>query len=286
MNRFQIGTTNLSALMIRFAFALSFVATTVNAASAQLYAVDRDSQNLYTVSTSNAALTLVGNTGQSLGSLEYRPSNGFLYGFTLGSGAQLYRINPANANTTLVGGLGGDFVFEGGLVLAPNGTAYATNKNNALAAQLFTIDLDSGATNLIGTISGGDHDINGLAWRSDGMLVGLDRETNSLLAINPASAASSVIAALAPTVGGIGGMAAVGNTGYFSTSGPGGSVPGSNQLYSFNLFTGAHALIGSFAGTIAGTGIGGLALIPEPTAGTLVFTGILGMVGLGRRRAR
>ena len=57
---------------------------------AQLYAVDFASQNLYTVSTSNAALTLVGNTGQSLGSLEYRPSNGFLYGFTVGSGASCF----------------------------------------------------------------------------------------------------------------------------------------------------------------------------------------------------
>ena len=77
-------------------------------------------------------------------------------------------------------------------------------------------------------------------------------------------------------------MAAVGDSGYFATAGPGASIPGSNQLYSFNLFTGDHTLIGSFVGTITGTGIGGLAVIPEPMTIALVMTILLGAVGIGR----
>ena len=233
----------------------------------------------------------MGNTGvSSLGSLEYRPSNGFLYG--IGNqvidgktGKALYRINPANASTTLVGSVGPGNVFEGGLVIAPDGTAYATNMNFSDNPTLFKINLDTAATTTVGTISGGAHDINGLAWRSDNMLVGQDRITNSLLAINPSTAASSVIAAVSSTVGGFGGMAAIGDFGYFSTSGP--QPQGSNSLYSFNLNSGAHTLIGSFAPTIAGNGISGLALIPvpEPASVTLAALAIVSLL-VTRRRAQ
>ena len=65
------------------------------------------------------------------------------------------------------------------LAFAPNGTAYGTNGDSAAIPQLFTINLTTGAATVIGTLSGGDHDINGLAYRSDGMLIGLDRVTNS-----------------------------------------------------------------------------------------------------------
>ncbi len=109
------------------------------------------------------------------------------------------------------------------------------------------------------------------------MLVGLDRATNSLLAIDPATAVSSLITAVRPTVGAVGGMAAAGDTGYFATSGPGTALPGSNELYSFDLFTGAHTLVGSFAPTISGTGISGLA-IPEPATICLLGIGALSLI--------
>jgi hypothetical protein len=184
-----------------------------------------------------------------------------------------------------VGSLGLGLVFEGGLVIAPNGTAYATNEDNAGNPRLFTVDLDTAATMLVGTISGPPHDINGLAWRSDGMLVGLDRESNSLLAIDPATAASSPILGVASTVGAIGGMAAIGDSGFFATSGPSSSPSGSNTLYSFDLNTGAHLPIGSFPANI-GTGIGGLALIPIPEPSTLLIAGLAFAWGLCRSPRR
>jgi Repeat of unknown function (DUF6923) len=261
-----------------------------NSARAQLYGVEMDAGNLYQISTADASLSLVGNTGiRFLGSLEYRPSNGFLYaiGSQLVDGraaGSLYRINPANASTTLVGSLGPENVAEGGLVIAPNGTAYATGMNFSTNPWLFTINLDTAATTFVGTISGGDHDINGLAWRSDNVLVGLDRVTNSLLAINPTTAASSRIAAVSPIIGAAGGMASSGDFGYFATSGP--DVNGAtNSLYSFNLYSGAHSLIGSFAPTITSIfGISGIALVvPEPTSMSLA---VLAVVPLLVRRRR
>ena len=289
MKRFvpRIAITNISVVRAIIVAIFSLAAVS-NAAAAQLYGIENDTGNLYRISTADAALSLVGNTGISnLGSLEYRPSNGLLYGIRsqLIDGhlaGSLYRINPANASATLVGLLGPENVGEGGLVIATDGTAYATQMNFSDNPTLFKINLDTAATTTVGTISGGNHDINGLAWRSDNMLVGLDRVTNSLLVINPSTAASSVIAAVSSPVGAVGGMAAIGDSGYFSTSGP--IVPGaSNSLYSFNLNSGAHTLIGSFAPTISGFGIGGLALVPEPASVTLAALAIVPLFLLRRR---
>jgi hypothetical protein len=251
---------------------------------AEILAIDFESGDLYAVSTSDASLSLIGSTGVAgIGSLDYRPSDGFLYGFTVGGStgappATLYRIDPFTAAATPVGLLGIGFVFEGGLVLAPNGTAYGVNSGGAVNPFLFSINLETGAATTIGVISGGDHDINGLAWRSDGMLVGLDRVTNSLLAINPITAASSVIAAVSPTVGAIGGMTVAEGVGYFSTAGFDADPAGSNELYSFNLFTGAHSLVGGFDGVISvGDGISGLAFIPEPSSLALLLVGAIAL---------
>jgi hypothetical protein len=252
------------------ALVLAFAST----ARAQLYGVDYDSGALYAISTQNAALTLVGQTHvQLLGSLEFAP-DGRLFGIRVGSSPALYQINPYTAAATLIAPLNIGFAFEGGLAFSPNGTAYAVNSGSSAAAGLFTLDLVSGQTTMIGTISGGSHDINGLGWRADGQLVGLDRVSNSLLTIDPSTAVSALIKQLTPTVGGVGGMDIVGNAGYFNTSGPAGSTPGSNELYSFNPFSGDYQLIGSFSPTITGQGISGLAfMVPEPSAATFWILG-------------
>ncbi|HEY4232373.1 MAG TPA: PEP-CTERM sorting domain-containing protein [Lacipirellulaceae bacterium] len=280
-------TTNevTAKLLVSSATFLILFGLSASAALGQLYGINNDNGNLYKISTADASLALVGNTGiAAIGSLEYRPSDGRLYGFTSGSNPNLYRIDRSNANATLVGPLSTVFDFEGALVLAPNGTAYAANLGSSLADGLFTINLDTAAVTTIGTISGGEHDINGLAWRSDGMLVGLDRVTNSLLAINPSTAVSTLIAPISVAVGAVGGMASAGNSGYFATAGP---SSGSNQLYSFDLFTGASTLIGSFSPTITGSGISGLALaVPEPS--TIALCGLAGLAVAGvvaRRRS-
>ena len=135
----------------------------LSAQPATLLGVDRDSGNLYQISTVDASLTFIGNTGiQLLGNLEFAP-NGLLYAFTIGSDATLYRIDPNTAQSTAVGRLGVREVFEGGLAFAPDGTGYGVNGENANTPQLFRINSSTGQATIIGTISGGAHDINGLA---------------------------------------------------------------------------------------------------------------------------
>ena len=87
-------------------------------ALAQLYSITTTGQ-LFTVNTSNAATTFVGNTGIPLpGSLEFRSTDGFLYCMEIGGNPGFWRINPTNAAATLVGNPG-VFIFEGGLQFAP-----------------------------------------------------------------------------------------------------------------------------------------------------------------------
>lgn len=244
-----------------------------------LYGYHYTGRDLYSVSETDASVTLVGNTGLTIGGMEFY-TDGFLYGITGGSGATLYRIDPSNAQATEIGPLGIGFVFEGALAFAPDGTLYGANGDSAGNPQLFTIDLDTGAGSIIGTISNPPHDVNGLAWRSDGMLVGLDGNTNTLIEIDPSNAASSVITALTPSAGNAGGMAVLGGVGYFATGGP--VVNGSNELYTFDLFTGEHTLVGGFPGDIiTGIGMAGLAA-PEPGSLSLLVLG--GLIAGSRRR--
>lgn len=253
----------------------------------ELVAVEFNTGDVFTVSLADASLSFRGATGVSdLGSLEMSP-NGTLYGFTTGlaPAPTLYSFDLADFSPTEIGTLNQNNIFDGSLVFAPDGTAYGTNRGSTPVADLFTLDLATGTATVVGSISvDGDtqHDINAMAWRSDGMLVGLDRVTNSLLAIDPSDASATVIAEVTPEVGSIGGMAALGDFGYFSTAGGGAGVPGSNELYLFDLFTGVHLPIGEFNG-IDPTGFSGLAFVPEPATALLLSAGAFSVL---RRRRR
>ena len=258
-----------------FAVSMMFAAVPENA-QAMLFASDW-SGNLFSVNTSNASLGLVGSTGLSLlGGLEFAP-NGTLYGITAGNGS-LYTINPNNAAATLVGGLGLGFNFEGGLAFSPGGVAYGVNEGSNGAPNLFTIDLNSGAATIVGQMGTG-HDINGLAWRSDGMLVGIDDNTSSLVTIDPSTASIANLYDLGFSVGGIGGMTTdpLSGISYFATgiTVNNNNVLGTNGLYSFDLYSGANSFLGNFNGSDQ-SGISGLAAV-----GTVPEPGTLGLIGLG-----
>lgn len=270
------------------ALAGAITLATAGPALAALFAIGRDSGNLYQVSTVDAALELIGNTGLQLGSLEMSPS-GRLYGFTTGALPALYEIDPNTAAPTLVGPLGGAlFVFEGGLAFGPDGTAYASNMGEETNDWLFSLNPLTGLAAAIAPLAG-SHDINGLAWRSDGLLVGLDNAINALVTIHPTTGATAVLRDLSPLnrdgasiLGANGGMAVLGGVGYFATAAAGATIPGSSELYSFNLFTGETQRVGAFSPALTGKGIGGLAA-PEPAA---LLAVLMGMVSLGCRRRR
>jgi hypothetical protein len=193
--------------------------------------------DLYKISTTDASVTFIGDTGLSnLGGMAFAP-DGTLYGMTV-SLANLWTIDPVTAATVFVGRLSNDPTAEGALTILPDGRAFGTILLNF--SDLFAVNLWTGQATYVATISGGFHDINGLAWRSDGMLVGLDRVSSALLAIDPVTGESSVIAAV-PEPGGTGGMTTIdGLTGFFAIG-----TSGTYSLYSIDFYTGAQSLIGT-----------------------------------------
>jgi hypothetical protein len=247
---------------------------TINAQ--ELFGVEYESRNLYRISAVDASLTLVGSTGvtglRHFGSLEFSPT-GTLYGFTTSDFGALYKIDPGTSKATFVGNLDNEDISEGGLAFSPDGSAYGTDAG--FDGLFTTIDLNTGHATAHGV---GGYDINGLAWRNDGMLIGLDGAGNQLIVINPDTAAVSILAPVTAHIGAVGGMTAIGSTGYFCTTGPNApfDYAGSNELYSFDLFTGEQTLIGKLPNNIP-FGISGLAArpVPEPEAFAMALLGFL-----------
>ncbi len=250
---------------------------------APLIGVEEDTGDFYAISTTDASLQLIGHSGVTeLGALEFNPHDGFLYGFTTGETPELYRFSiPPTLDAVTGQSIGplGVFAFEGGLAFAPDGIAYAVN-GGVTVPYLVTLNLNTGDATVVNSLQG-RHDIAGLGWRGDGMLIGLDGTDNALLAIEPTTAAATTIDSISPIVGGVGGMALFEGSGYFVTGGPLAVNPGSNALYSFDAFTGDHFLVGSFEDLILGHGFSGLSAVPEPT--TLTLLALAGAALLRRR---
>jgi len=248
----------------RLLYALLILACAqLEASAGDLLGIEWDSGKLYRISTVDASMSLIGSTMlTNVADIQFGP-DGNLYAITTGNSAALYTINPDDARASFVGNLGIGFVAEGGLTFAPDGTAYGVEY---VGPGLFSIDLATGQATKMGWVDNNNtlaHDLNGLGWRSDGQLVALDNFSNSLLAIDPTTRASTVISAIIPRAGTVGGMTLNGDKGYFSTAGT--AQFGSNSLYAFDAFSGTYTLVGSFAPTISGTnsGISGLAMILE-----------------------
>ncbi|MEM6675476.1 MAG: hypothetical protein AAF726_21685, partial [Planctomycetota bacterium] len=238
-------------------------------AQAALVGVEVFNNDVHLIDVVTGVTTRVGTvTGPSsfLGSIGRAP-DGSGYGLSTGAAATLFRIDPDTWVATEIAPFPGGS-FEGGIAISPAGDAWLAYGGDASAPDLYAADLVTGNATRIGTLTGGPHDINGLAYRGDGMLVGLDRITNAIVVIDPSNANLTVLATLVDTVGATGGMTVDGGVGYFATAGTTLGFPGSNSLYRFDPFTGASTLIAAFSGDIGGFGFSGLSGQRSGTLGT------------------
>jgi hypothetical protein len=260
-------------------------------ARASLLGIDWITGNLYDISESDASTNLIDNTGINLaGDMQYNPNDGKIYAWSASvtDPSVLYSVDGLTAASTTIGSLGLNAV-EGGLAFRSDGYAYGVSalddQGGLTHNRLFTLDLNTGHATIIGDLSNPYEDINGLAYRSDGMLVGLDGTSNSLVLIDPNTLTMTTLVNLQPAVGDVGGMTVDGGVGYFNTAGP--AYNGSNELYKFDLFTGSYSLVGAFdrRGSISGlAGVpSGPPSIPEPGTWMLMGVGLIGFAAVRRR---
>jgi hypothetical protein len=200
-----------------------------------------DGLNLYLINKTTGSAALIGPHGpveNAIGALAFA-SNGTLYGISLGTTARLYRIDPTTGAATAIGPLGIGFVFEGGLDFDASGQLFGVNVGTGAEAQAFTVNTATGAATVVGPIPGETRDLNGLAF--DGLtFYAIDRTSNSLGTLNPASGAYTSIGNVGATIGATGGLAIDPSDGalYATFESTGG-------FYELNKSTGAATFIAS-----------------------------------------
>ncbi len=125
-----------------------------------LYLVSDQNMTLYQVNTETGKATPIGNLGKHITALATYGND--LYAIGSEGDNNLYRINPANADITLIGPLGLSNIFtDAGLAFAADGTLWGVadyrelDPLNGAPSQLFTIDLETGAaTHVADTLIG------------------------------------------------------------------------------------------------------------------------------------
>lgn len=265
--------------VIALAFAVSLCAP-----AHALFAISWDDGKLYKVNPDNANVTLVGPTGiANMAEIEMS-DDGFLYGFTTGTGAKSYQINPDTGATTELATIGlpqGTFVFEGAMSYIQEAEFWVGSSNHAGNPTFFRMDATSG--NVFDSFAiEGNYDMNGWAAIGNGQLYGIDRESKAIQLVDLNDKTVSHVIDLPFEIGEVGGACAVGDYIYFCTGGPGSVIPGSNKLYRFlRIDPTSVAEVGPLNG-VTGWGFSGLAA-PEP--GTFA-TCLLGMLALLRRNKR
>lgn len=238
------------------------------------------------VGLSAVPIKLINNTAtQDLIGIDYRPSNGLLYG--VGKFGTIYTINPltgiatpgANLSVSLSGSrFGLDFNPVANLL-----------RITSDADQSLAVNVDSGVTTVNGTINPGNPNVvasaytNNVAGAASTVLYAIDSSTDSLYTQVPATGALTLVGSL----GGINVSAISGfdittvagtNTGYAVLQQVGN---GSSEFYTINLLTGQATSTGIVGG---GDVFDGLAVtVPEPVSLAAIAGGLI-VAGVRRRR--
>ena len=167
-----------------------------------------DGANLFLIDTTTGAASMIGPHGPvevAIGAIAF-DVGGVLYGISLTDAAQLYRIDVTTGAATAVGPLGIGFIFEGGLTFDATGRLIGVNQGDAGASQAFVVNTATGAATLIGPPNGQARDIDDLT-RDGDVIYAIDRPSNTLGRLDPATGVYTVIGGTGDTIGDTGGLA-------------------------------------------------------------------------------
>lgn len=224
-----------------------------------IYAVGQlgfDREELFEIDALTGAVLsqrqITGTVGTNMPrALEFTPG-GRLLAFTQLTDNRLYEIDPATAAATEIGQFNAP-LFEGGLAIVDETTAYVSNVNTSSFNFIGLVDLSDAAFDADIALSYDTiHiDLSAMALRGDGVLIGLDtfgREVpERIVTIDPATGDVTKIVDMDSVLDGdTAGMALHGDVGYFiynrRQSNPliDARFP---ELWSFDPYTGAQTLI-------------------------------------------
>jgi hypothetical protein len=96
------------------------------ATAAQLVTINRTTGLVTPIGSFNTGVANGSGTPSTMGDLSFDPTTGTLYGVATISGPQLYSINPATGQATLIGGTGLTSTTGGGIAVSSAGTFNGT----------------------------------------------------------------------------------------------------------------------------------------------------------------
>jgi len=172
----------------------NFTGMEFNPNNGTLFAISTDgttnTSTLSTINPTNMTATPIGNTGLRLPIALSVNNTGEIITYDIDDDI-LYALNPNNGLANVKGSIGFNADFGGGLTYDPNsGNTYMTSYNPAIGdTQLRTVDTNTGATTVVGTINPGT--TSQMAW--GGVVNSLDlgsedvNLSNFQFAPNPAS---------------------------------------------------------------------------------------------------
>ena len=252
---------------------LSLVYTTTANAASVLYGAEIGSDpQLLTLNIGTGASTPAGSLGTGLGgfrSLAYDSSTDILFGISTQDDS-LYTVNRTSGLATLVGAVGFNIVY-GIEYDSSTDTLYGAD---ASSDQLITINRTTGASSAIGSF--------GLSGRSD---LAYDSATDTLFAVN----ASNNLYTINRTTGAANLVGALGSSfmyglAYDAMTNILYGTDAFENFWTINKTTGAAAFVGGTGSTASLEGMAFVTAVPIPATAWLFGSGLIGLVGMARRK--